>query len=99
MSWRDEELKSLDLVQRWVISVITIVVGGAPTIALAAAPHVRRDASGAIVAGLAVMSALIGLLTALAVLIIHRRRRWGMAPVLIGLLPAAVSVLLWTTGR
>lgn len=89
MSSNDEE-KSLELVQRWVIAVLTIVVGGAPTAALAVySPRLARtDPGGGI--GLWVMSGVIGLLTMGAVLVIHRRR--PLSPLLaLGLIPTLIS--------
>jgi hypothetical protein len=87
---RDEEEKSLDLVQRVVISAILCVVFGAPTVALTAyAPH-RALTSTSDATGLWVMGLILGLAAAEAVLFINRRKPWHPA-VLIGLVPAAVS--------
>lgn len=93
-SRRQAERRSLDLVQRWVISVIMIVVGGSPTVALAVAPHFGAGASGGTAVGICVLSGVIGALTALAVLLIHRVRGWGLALVAVGLLPAGLSAFL-----
>jgi hypothetical protein len=80
----------LETVQRWVASVIFIHVGGSPAIALAVySPHlVSTDHSSGV--GLWVMSAVIGLMTAGGVLLIHQRSLLS-AWLLLGVLPAAVS--------
>ncbi|GAA3711226.1 hypothetical protein GCM10022204_32450 [Microlunatus aurantiacus] len=86
----DAEEKSLDLVQRMVISAILCVVFGAPTAALAAyAPH-RAQTSPADATGLWVMGLLLGVVTVQAVLFTNRRRPWHPAA-LVGLLPSALS--------
>jgi hypothetical protein len=86
----DAEEKSLDLVQRVVISAILCVVFGAPTVALAAyAPHRAQTSTGDAI-GLWVMGLILGLAAAEAVLFTNRRKPWHPA-VLIGLLPAAIS--------
>lgn len=85
-----EDKKSLDLVQRVVISAILCVVFGAPTVALAAyAPHRALTSTGDAI-GLWVMGAILGLGAAEAVLLINRRKPWHPAA-LFGLVPAAVS--------
>ena len=87
---RDEEEKSLDLVQRVVISAIMCVVFGAPTVALAAyAPHRAQTSMGDAI-GLWVMGLILGLVAAEAVLLVNRRRPWHPAA-LLGLVPAAIS--------
>lgn len=86
----EDDEKSLDLVQRVVISAIMCVVFGAPTVALAAyAPH-RALTSPSDALGLWVMGAVLGLAAAVGVLIVNRRKPWHPA-VLLGLLPAALS--------
>lgn len=92
---RDEELRSLDLVQRAVVSVLVLVVLGLPTTALVyystTVASSRADALG-----LWVMTGILGIGTAAAVLIINRRRPYSPL-VLLGLLPMAVAgVLLFT---
>ena len=90
----DAEEKSLDLVQRMVISAILCVVFGAPTAALAAyAPH-RAQTNPADATGLWVMGLLLGVVTVQAVLFTNRRRPWHPAA-LVGLLPSALSAY-WT---
>ena len=84
------EEKSLDLVQRVVVSAILCVVFGAPTVALTAyAPH-RALTSTSDAIGLWVMGVILGLVAAEAVLLINRRKPWHPA-VLLGLVPAAIS--------
>ena len=85
-----EDRKSLDLVQRVVISSILCVVFGAPTVALAAyAPHRALTSTGDAI-GLWTMGAILGLGAAEATLLINRRKPWHPA-VLFGLIPAAIS--------
>lgn len=63
----------IETVQRWVVSVILIHLGGSPTLALAAySPHVEqiKHSSGV---GLWVMSGVVGLATAAGVLLIFQR--------------------------
>ncbi len=87
-----EEQKSLDLVQRVVISVLVIVVLGLPTAALVYySTTVATSRSDAL--GLWVMTGILGLGAAVAVLIINRRRPYSPL-VLIGLLPMAVAAVL-----
>ena len=85
-----EEEKSLDLVQRVVISAILCVVFGAPTVALTAyAPH-RALTSPTDATGLWMMGLILGIAAAEAILLINRRRPWHPALAL-GLLPGALS--------
>lgn len=87
----DAEEKSLDLVQRVVVSAIMCVVFGAPTVALAAyAPH-RAQTSPGDAAGLWAMGLVLGLVAAVSVLLFNRRKPWHPA-VLLGLVPSAISV-------
>jgi hypothetical protein len=87
---RESEERSLDLVQRVVISALCIVVFGAPTFALAAYSAFSTAIGHSDAIGLWVMSGLVGLLAAIAIMLINRRRPWSPF-VLIGLLPAAVA--------
>jgi hypothetical protein len=90
VTYEEDDLKSLDVVQRWVISALVIVVGGAPTAALAAYSASLRLSDHTSAVGLWVMSCVIGLLTMVAVLVIHRR--FPLHPlVFLGLLPGAIS--------
>ncbi|HET9649300.1 MAG TPA: hypothetical protein VFP34_13875 [Microlunatus sp.] len=83
------EEKSLDLVQRVVISALCVVVFGAPTFALGAYAAFSTAIAPGDAIGLWVMCGVVGLLAAVAVLIINRRRPYSPL-VLLGLLPAAV---------
>ncbi len=84
------EARSLDLVQRLIISALLVVVIGVPAISLAIySPHLARTDRGTAV-GLWVMSAVLGLMAALGVLLAHRGRPYSPL-LLIGLAPAAVS--------
>ncbi len=90
MDNREAHEKSLESVQRWVVSTLCIVLGGAPTTALAAYSQrlARTDHSTAV--GLCFMSGVIGLLTAAGVLVIHRRSL--LSPLLaLGLIPALIG--------
>lgn len=88
--YQQDEEKSLDSVQRWVVSALLIVVGGAPTATLAAYAPVlgRTDRSSAIV--LLVVCVALGLLTVAGVLVIHRKSPLTFLLAL-GLVPALVS--------
>lgn len=86
-----EDAKSLDLVQRLVISVLAFVVGGAITFVLSltsALQPLALDRSSVI--GLWVMSGITGLLTTAVILIINRRHSYSPFLV-IGLVPMAVT--------
>jgi hypothetical protein len=87
---REAEARSLDLVQRLVISALCFVVFGAPTFALAAYSAFSTAISQSDSIGLWVMSGVVGLLAAAAILLINRRRPYSPF-VLLGLLPAAVA--------
>ena len=91
----EAEKKSLDLVQRVVISAIMCVVFGAPTAALAAyAPHRAATSMGDAV-GLWAMGLILGLAAAEAVLLFNRRKPWHPA-FLLGLVPSVISAYwLW----
>ena len=87
----EEDARSLDLVQRVVISALAMVVGGSISCVLAfytAFGRAGLDAASAI--GLWVMAGVTGLLTAAVVLVINRRHTYSPLLVL-GLLPMAVS--------
>lgn len=91
-STRAAEEQSLDLVQRLVMSTIIWVVFGFLAVALAAYLAVRGEADlgRARAVGLWAMTGVIGLVAALATLVINRRRPWHPL-VLLGLLPLAIS--------
>jgi len=86
------EEASLDLVQRLVVSAIVWVVFGFLTVALSIYLAVRGEADVGRdrTLGLWVMTGVIGLLTAVATLLINRRKPWHPL-VLLGLLPMAIS--------
>ena len=87
----EEDARSLDLVQRVVISALAMVVGGSISCVLAlytAIGSADLDATSA--RGLWVMAGVTGLLTAAVVLVINRRHTYSPLLVL-GLLPMAVS--------
>jgi hypothetical protein len=90
-SERQDEARSLDIVQRVIISGLVTVVFGTPSIVLAVYVSGRHPgfASGDAI-GLWVMSGFIGLVAAAAILVINRHRPY--APwVALGLLPMALS--------
>ncbi len=96
MSYRQDDDKSLDVVQRWVISTLLIVVGGAPASTLAAYSTHLADEDYTSAVGLWVMSCVIGLGVAAAVLVVHRR--FPVSPwLLAGLIPSAIGAyfLFW----
>lgn len=89
---RVRENKSLDLVQRMIMSALVGVVFGslAAVLALYLAIRGDEDLPHASVVGLWIMTGLFGLATAAAVLLLNRRRPFSPW-VLLGLLPMAVS--------
>ncbi len=89
---RVRENKSLDLVQRMIMSALVGVVFGslAAVLALYLAIRGDEDLPHASVVGLWIMTGLFGLVTAAAVLLLNRRRPFSPW-VLLGLLPMAVS--------
>ena len=89
---RQRENKSLDLVQRMIMSALVGVVFGslAAVLALYLAIRGDEDLPHASVVGLWIMTGLFGLATASAVLLLNRRRPFSPW-VLLGLLPMAVS--------
>jgi hypothetical protein len=88
---QQSEERSLDLVQRMIISALILVVLGTVAVVLAAyliarpAEFLRGDRIG-----LWVMTGFIGLVTTALILLINRRRPYSPL-VLIGLLPMAVT--------
>jgi len=87
-----EEERSLDLVQRVIASSAIGLFVGSISVVLAAylAASGMHELPRDSVVGLWVMTGVIGLVTAAAVLVLHRRR-WFSPLVLLGLLPMAVS--------
>ena len=91
---KESEDRSLDLVQRMIISALIIVVFGLFAGALAAylAFYPEESDRGSTI-GLWVMSGVFGLVTAAAVLVVNRKRPYSPL-VILGLLPMAV-VAIW----
>lgn len=89
---REHEARSLDLVQRVIISALVAIVFGTFSAVLAAYLAIRgdQDLPQASVTGLWIMSGVLGLATAAAILLINRRRPFSPW-VLLGLLPMAIS--------
>ena len=90
MKHRPRKPMKIETVQRWVVSVILIHVGGAPAITLAAysASLVNTDHGKGV--GLWVMSGVVGLVTVGGVLLIFQRSLFSPWLIL-GALPATVS--------
>ena len=95
---RKHEARSLDVVQRIVISVLVAVVFGTFAAVLAAYLAIAgdRDLPRSSVIGLWIMTGVMGLATAAAILLINRRRLYSPW-VLLGLLPMAISAR-WVLG-
>jgi hypothetical protein len=95
---REHEARSLDLVQRVVISALVAVVFGTFAAVLAAYLAIvgDRDLPPTSVTGLWIMTGVMGLATAAAILLINRRRPYSPW-VLLGLLPMAISAP-WVLG-
>jgi hypothetical protein len=94
-SRRRAEQRSLELVQRVIISALVAVVFGSLAVVLAAYLAVSgdQDLPRSSVIGLWIMTGVIGLLTAAAVLMINRRRPYSPL-VALGLVPMLV-VAYW----
>jgi hypothetical protein len=89
---RKREARSLDLVQRMIISALVAIVFGTFSAVLAAYLVIRgdQDLPSFSVTGLWVMTGVLGLATAAAILLINRRRPYSPW-VLLGLLPMVIS--------
>ena len=89
---REQEARSLDVVQRVIISALVAVVFGTFAAVLAAYLVLAgdRDLPRSSVIGLWIMTGVMGLGTAAAILVINRRRPYSPW-VLLGLLPMAIS--------
>ena len=89
---RELEARSLDVVQHVVISILVAVVFGTFAAVLAAYLVLAgdRDLPRSSVIGLWIMTGVMGLGTAAAILVINRRRPYSPW-VLLGLLPMAIS--------
>jgi hypothetical protein len=81
---------NIETVQRWVVSAVLFHVGTVPTVTLAVySIGVSHNDFGKGV-GLWIMSAVIGILTAIGILAIHRRTPLSLW-LLLGILPTAVT--------
>ena len=91
-AWHEEEERRLESVQRIIISALVgVVLGSFSTVlALYLAARGDRDLPRDSVLGLWYMTGVIGLVTAVAILVIQRRRPYSPWVVL-GLLPMLVS--------
>lgn len=87
-----EQRKSLDIVQRAVLSVLLAVVLGlfAGTLAVYLVFRGHADLPHSDVVGLWLMTGIIGLITSVLIVLINRRKPYHPL-VLLGLLPMAVS--------
>ena len=95
---REHEARSLDLVQRVIVSGLVAIVFGTFSAVLAAYLVIRgdQDLPRASVIGLWIMTGVLGLATAAAILLINRRKPYSPL-VLLGLLPMAISAP-WIVG-
>jgi len=89
---RESEARSLDLVQRIIISALVAVVFGTFSAVLAAYLAIRgdQDLPRSSVIGLWVMTGVLGLATAATILLVNCRRPYSPW-VLLGLLPLVIS--------
>ena len=89
---KEQEARSLDLVQRVIISALVGVVFGTFAAVLAVYLAIRgdQDLPSFSVTGLWIMSGVLGLVTAAAILLINRKRPYSPW-VLLGLLPMVIT--------
>ena len=89
---REHEARSLDLVQRVIVSFLIAFVFGTFSAVLAAYLSIRgdQDLPHFSVVGLWIISGVLGLVTAAAILLVNRRRPYSPW-VLLGLLPMVIS--------
>jgi ABC-type Fe3+ transport system permease subunit len=89
---RQQEARSLDLVQRVIVSALVAIVFGTFSAVLAAYLAVRgdQDLPRFSVVGLWIMTGVLGLVTAAGILLINRRKPYSPW-VLLGLLPMVIS--------
>jgi hypothetical protein len=91
MTDAEDEEQSLDLVQRVIISSLVVVVFGSLSAVLGAyVAGPQQDVSHSDAVGLWLMSGVLGLIAAVAVLVINRHKPYSPWA-LLGLLPMAVS--------
>ena len=86
------EERSLDFVQRVIVSVLVGVVFGSFSAVLAAYLAIRgdQDLPSFSVTGLWIMTGVLGLATAAVILLVNRRRPYSPW-IILGLLPMAIS--------
>ena len=86
------EERSLDFVQRVIVSVLVGVVFGSFSAVLAAYLAIRgdQDLPSFSVTGLWIMTGVLGLATAAVILLVNRRRLYSPW-IILGLLPMAIS--------
>jgi hypothetical protein len=89
---REQHERSLDVVQRAIVSTLVGIVFGSFSAVLAAYLAIRgdQDLPHFSVTGLWIMSGVLGLATAEAILLINRRRPYSPW-VLLGLLPMVIT--------
>jgi hypothetical protein len=89
---KEDAERSLDLVQRVIVSALVAIVFGTFSAVLAAYLAIRgdQDLPQRSVTGLWIMTGVLGLATAAAILLINRRRPYSPW-VLLGLLPMAIT--------
>ena len=89
---REHEARSLDLVQRVIVSFLIAFVFGTFSAVLAAYLAIRgdQDLPHFSIVGLWIISGVLGLVTAAAILLVNRRRPYSPW-VLLGLLPMVIS--------
>ena len=89
---QENEARSLDVTQRAIVSALVGIVFGTFSAVLAAYLAIRgdQDLPSFSVTGLWIMTGVMGLATAAAILVINRRRPYSPL-VLLGLLPMAIS--------
>jgi hypothetical protein len=88
---QQEDERSLDLVQRMVVSALAIVIGGAISAGLTAYVTLNpADLTQGSIIALWVIAGFAGLLTAATVLVINRRHPYSPL-LLLGLVPTALS--------
>lgn len=88
---------SIEKVQQWVVTALICAVSSFPLGALIIVAHQIHDRDPAGAAMLCVMTAVIGVVATVVILLIHRRHPWSLF-LCIGLLPALGSAIwTWTT--
>jgi hypothetical protein len=93
---QEADERSLDLVQRMVLSSLAFVVGGGISCVLAFYTAIGSDLDRASHIGLWIMSGVTGLLTAIVILVINRRHAYSPF-LLLGFLPMVIAAF-WVLG-